>query len=63
MLELHRQYCVEGRFDRRSFVMEIRTPFNGTPQGDLGYIELHYIEVYATQSNASVDRIDGKNRV
>jgi len=41
--------------------MEIRTSFNTTPQDDPGYIELHYIELHATQYNTAVDDIDGKD--
>ncbi|KAF9350496.1 hypothetical protein BGX34_001192 [Mortierella sp. NVP85] len=58
MLGLHDQYCVEGNFEHRSFIMEFRASTNPSTQGDIGHVELHYMELHASQSTAVADTID-----
>lgn len=58
-LLLHNQYCVEGNFKDRSFIMEIRTSINQSTLSDVGYAEMHYIELQATQLSAVPDSLNG----
>ncbi|KAF9355009.1 hypothetical protein BGX34_010700 [Mortierella sp. NVP85] len=58
VLELHNQYCVEGNFKHRSFIMEIRPSINPSTQDQVRYAELHYIELDAAQPSAMLDAID-----
>jgi len=61
VLGLHRQYCVEEGLEPHHLIMEIRTTSRPLPLNNPGCLELHYMELIATQYDTDVDRIDGKD--